>query len=102
VEELSVDGFARLGPDHGFRIVDVRERDEWDEGHIEGATLVPLSEFEARLGELDRAAPTLLVCRSGRRSLAAGEFLQSRGFARPVNLAGGMLDWEAAGLPVAR
>ncbi len=102
VEELTVAEFLRLGADHGFRIVDVREQEEWDEGRIDGATLIPLTEFEERQDELAPATPTLLVCRSGRRSLAAAAYLQSRGFGRAVNLAGGMLDWEAAGLPVAR
>ncbi|MBA3415778.1 MAG: rhodanese-like domain-containing protein [Chloroflexia bacterium] len=102
VEELTVAEFVRLEADHGFRIVDVREQEEWDAGHIQEAALIPLSVFEQRQVELDPMTPTLLVCRSGRRSQAAAEYLQSRGFGRAVNLAGGMLDWEAAGLPVER
>lgn len=102
VEEVTVAEFVRLGPNHGFRVVDVREQEEWDEGRIQEATLIPLSEFEERHGELDPTAPTLLVCRSGRRSDASAAYLRDRGFVRPVNLAGGMLAWEAAGLPVDR
>ena len=102
VEEVTVADLVRLGADHGFRVVDVREQEEWDEGHISGATLIPLSEFGERWTELDPTAPTLLVCRSGQRSLAAAGYLLERGFVRPVNLADGMLAWEAARRPIER
>ena len=100
VEEVTVADLVRLGAGHGFRVVDVREQEEWDEGRIAGATLIPLSEFEGRWNELDPAAPTLLVCRSGRRSLTAAKYLLDQGFTRPVNLADGMLAWEAMGQPI--
>lgn len=79
------------------RIVDVREPEEWAEGHIRGAVLIPLGELAARSGELDAAHPVIVVCRSGRRSLTGAEMLINAGFADAQSMAGGMLAWEAAG-----
>ena len=50
------------------RVIDVREQDEWDAGHMAEATLLPLGELEERRHELDRESPLVIVCRSGRRS----------------------------------
>jgi rhodanese-related sulfurtransferase len=80
--------------------VDVREADEWDEGHIPGAIHVPLSELPERVTELPVDRDLILVCHSGGRSYAATEFLVRHGFSRAANLDGGMLAWDAARLPV--
>jgi rhodanese-related sulfurtransferase len=53
-----------------------------------------------RLAELDKAAPTVVYCRSGARSARAALMLQQNGFARVANLSGGMLRWRQQGLPV--
>lgn len=98
--EISVDQFRREWQRPGVRLIDVREPDEWEAGRMAGAELIPLSEFEARVGELDPAAPTVVVCRSGRRSLAVAEYLRDLGFARPVSLAGGLIAWAEAGQPI--
>lgn len=83
------------------QLIDVRELDEWDEGRIHGGVLIPMSEFAARVGEVDPAQPIIVYCRSGGRSLMVAEALQNAGYdAR--SMAGGMLAWEAAGLPVER
>jgi len=83
-----------------YRIVDVREPHEFDGplGHIDGAELVPQGRIEA---EADRLAgrPLLLVCRSGARSGKACEKLAARGL-DATNLAGGMIGWNRAGLPI--
>ncbi|HEU0116697.1 MAG TPA: rhodanese-like domain-containing protein [Thermomicrobiales bacterium] len=87
-----------------IQALDVREHDEWAAGHMAGAVLAPLGELERRLSELDLdpAAPTIVVCRSGRRSLIAAEYLAQRGFGRVRSLAGGLLAWAAAGQPLER
>ncbi len=100
--EITVAEYLRDWQAPGVRVVDVREQEEWDAGRMAGAALVPLGDLETRLGELDPAAPTVVVCRSGRRSLVAAEYLKAIGFARPVSLAGGILAWAEAGLPVER
>jgi glyoxylase-like metal-dependent hydrolase (beta-lactamase superfamily II)/rhodanese-related sulfurtransferase len=86
----------------GVQIVDVREAGEFTGplGHIRGATLIPMAELQARLGELDRARPVVTVCRSGTRSAQAAVLLGKAGLTQVANLAGGMLRWRAAGHPV--
>ena len=84
------------------QVIDVREQDEWDGGHLAEATLMPLGELEQRRHELDPAAPVVIVCRSGRRSLTAAEILLEAGFRDVWNLAGGMIAWRAARMPVER
>ncbi|MFM9106965.1 MAG: rhodanese-like domain-containing protein [Chloroflexota bacterium] len=81
-------------------LLDVREQEEWDAGHAAAARLIPLGDLDARLGELDPMRPIAVICRSGRRSLMAAEYLKDRGFANPVSVAGGMIAWQEAGHPV--
>jgi rhodanese-related sulfurtransferase len=83
----------------GITVLDVREPEEWDAGHIEGAVHVPLSDLPGRFGELDGEDSVLCVCHVGARSAQAVLFLRSRGLSA-VNLHGGMLAWSAAGRPV--
>lgn len=86
-----------------FRLVDVRQPEEYtgvDLHHIAGAQNVPLATVPATVASWDRGEPVLLICRSGGRSANAGRFMAEMGFARVYNLVGGMLAWNAQGLPV--
>ena len=87
------------GPDAPL-LIDVREESEWNEGHIPGALLIPLSQFVARQGEIPEGRALIMQCRSGGRSSQAALVLRTAGRANVANLAGGITDWEAAGLPV--
>ena len=102
VPETDVTHTAQAREDGSAQIVDVREPEEWAEGHIPGAIHIPLGELAARTGELDSGQPAIVVCRSGRRSLYGAETLLQAGFGDAKSLAGGMVDWEAAGQPVER
>lgn len=84
-----------------LRIVDVREPSEFIGalGHIPGAELVPLGTLPDAAKGWDRGASLLLVCRSGARSSRAAEALAQLGFGKLKNLRGGMLAYNAAGLP---
>lgn len=82
-------------------VLDVREDHEWSAGHIDGATHIPLGELQARVGELDPQARTLVVCHMGGRSARATAWLHAQGH-DVVNLDGGMEAWEAARRPIAR
>lgn len=82
---------ARLEKGEGT-LVDVRRLDEWDEAHIEGATLVTLADLPDRLDELPRGETLLVICRSGGRSAVATEALIGAGY-DAVNITGGMLAW---------
>jgi len=97
VREISVQDLAALGT--SARVIDVREPDEWAQGHIGHATLVPLATVPGSIDEFD-GEPTYVVCRSGGRSGRACEFLGGQG-RDVVNVAGGMLAWTAAGFDVA-
>jgi rhodanese-related sulfurtransferase len=100
IPEISPEqALARLAE---FHVVDVRALHEFRGplGRVREATLVPLPELERRAGELPRGRPLLLVCRSGARSGKACEKLAALGIGPAVNLAGGMIAWHRAGLPV--
>lgn len=80
---------------NAFRLVDVREKDEWDFCRLEGAELIPLSEFPSRsLAELKNEEEIVLYCHHGVRSERAGHFLLKNGFSRVSHLAGGIEAWS--------
>lgn len=86
----------------GALLVDVRESNEFNEVHAQGALLLPLSELETRFSELPKDRPLLMICRSGARSARACEYLLQNGYTDVTNLAGGTLAWADADLPVVR
>jgi len=83
----------------GYRIIDVREPVEWNEGHIPEATLLPLADFAARIGEVapDRNAPLLIHCAVGARSRRAASHLDALGYTAVANLHGSLADWRRLG-----
>ena len=80
------------------QVLDVREDDEWEAGHIAGALHIPLAQVPQRLAELPQGQ-LHVVCRGGGRSQRAGEWLQGNGY-DAVNVEGGMGAWAAAGRPM--
>ncbi|MEZ4282583.1 MAG: rhodanese-like domain-containing protein [Myxococcota bacterium] len=100
-ELLPSQAHAELGD---FNVVDVRGAHEYHGplGRLPGAALLPLPELEARAGELPKGRALLLVCRSGVRSLKACDTLAALGFGPVINLTGGMIGWNEAGLPTDR
>lgn len=80
-------------------LLDVREDDEWQAGHAPGATHIPLAELPARVDELPAEGVVAIICRSGARSGQAVAWLARQGV-DAVNVAGGMLAWDAAGRAV--
>jgi hydroxyacylglutathione hydrolase len=83
-------------------VLDVRERGEWEAGHIAGAMNVPLGHLTERVTELERDRPLVLHCQSGGRSSVAASVLQAHGFSNVVNLTDGFSGWQRRGLPVER
>jgi len=96
--EVSVTKAAQLR-DSGAFILDVREPDEWNAGHIPGATLIPLGELAGRVDELPRDQQIVVVCRSGNRSQQGRDILLDAGFQEVASMSGGMNDWISQGLP---
>lgn len=80
-------------------VLDVREDDEWQCGHIEGALHIPLTQLMERYGEVPADVDVVVVCRTGGRSYRAVQWLNQNGF-EAVNLLGGMAAWDEARLPM--
>jgi rhodanese-related sulfurtransferase/rubrerythrin len=80
-----------------YTLLDVRQESEYEQDHIPGAMLVPLSELPDRFDELDKERPLLVYCASGGRSMAAAGLLQGQGFEDVNNLVGGISAWEGEG-----
>ena len=78
-------------------MLDVRNRSEWEEGHVPGARLVPLPELSARLEELRGAGRIAVHCQGGSRSAVAASVLRAAGFADVTNVDGGFAAWLRAG-----
>ena len=83
----------------GWRILDVREQVEWNEGHIPDATLLPLADLPSRIAEVapDRDAPLLVHCAVGARSLRASAWLIQHGYTNVASLRASLLDWRRLG-----
>jgi rhodanese-related sulfurtransferase len=86
----------------GSVLVDVREQHEYEDAHIPGSVLIPLSEFHTRYSDLPKDKPLIMQCRSGARSGKATEFLLQQGYRDVHNMAGGILAWAEADYPVER
>lgn len=84
---------AKLEAGAAITLIDVREIDEVEAGHIPGSINIPLGLLEFRMHELDKNTAYIMVCRSGGRSGQATAFLQSHGY-DVTNMTGGMLAWE--------
>lgn len=83
-----------MDTEEGYIILDVRTQEEYDEGHIPGAILIPNTEIEARAEEVltDKDQLILVYCRSGRRSKLAAEILVELGYTN-IREFGGIIDW---------
>lgn len=86
----------------GCCLIDVREPVEHAEEHIVGAKLIPLGQLEQRSNEIDRKAPVVVMCRSGKRGAEAMKKLHALGITNVRNLEGGILAWKGDGLPVGK
>ena len=83
-----------MDSEEGYIILDVRAQEEYDEGHIPGAILIPHTEIDARAEEVltDKDQLILVYCRSGRRSKLAAEALVELGYTN-IKEFGGIIDW---------
>jgi molybdopterin/thiamine biosynthesis adenylyltransferase/rhodanese-related sulfurtransferase len=85
---------AKLQRADAFDLIDVRERSEWEAGHVAGAELVPLGTLPGALTGRDRSREVVVMCHSGARSARAARQLLDAGFERVANMAGGMVRWR--------
>lgn len=86
----------------GPLLLDVREPNEFMAVRVAGAALVPTSTFLLKIRDLPTDRPLLVICQSGNRSAAVTAYLVREGWTDVTNVAGGLVAWERAGLPVRR
>lgn len=79
---------------HEFTLLDVRQDWEYEEFHIPGARLIPLTDLMDRVDEVDKEKPVLVYCASGGRSMAAAALLDGQGYEGIINLVGGAMAWQ--------
>lgn len=111
MEALPIDGFnlmsvhdlkARLEKDEEIVILDVRSSEEWEAGHIEGATHIYVGHVEANLGKVPKECPIVVYCGSARRSNIAASILKKHGYRKIYNVLGSMAAWKNAGYEVVK
>jgi molybdopterin/thiamine biosynthesis adenylyltransferase/rhodanese-related sulfurtransferase len=103
IDEIStIEGHERLRSGDAPLFVDVRETDEWDEGHIPGAIYTGRGRLEQRIEGLvpDKGRPLVVYCSAGSRSAFSTKTLQELGYEDVVNLAGGFADWKRNGFEI--
>ena len=108
-EDIQSAEIIQISPEEAYRMIqededvfllDVRTQEEYEEGYIEGATLIPVSDLADRLDEVPMDKKIVIYCRSGNRSMTAADILISSGYAAVYNVQGGIIAWDSAGLPV--
>lgn len=95
------DVHTQLSAQQPLLVLDVRQSDEYRQGHVADSILIPLDQLARRLAELPNDRRIAVICRSGNRSGVAVDTLQRAGF-DAYNVTGGILRWEREGLPVER
>jgi len=95
---ISVDEAFQMYQDGTF-VLDVRTPEEWNEFHAPNTTLIPLDELAARVNELPKDGPIVVVCRSGNRSQEGRDILLQAGF-KATSMNGGLTEWRASGYSV--
>lgn len=93
INEISAEDFYRLTQTQELAIIDVREMDEFANGHIQTAKLLPLSTLMQQYTQLNKAQKYYIICRSGNRSGMACQFLSAQGY-DVINVLGGMNAWK--------
>ncbi len=85
-------------------VVDLRERKEFQEGHIVDAINIPQASLDSRIGELERyrERPLIVACKMGQQAGSAGTILRKAGFTNVMRLSGGMTEWRGNSLPVVK
>lgn len=91
---------AREAQKNGARLIDVRERDEWDAGHVEGALFYPVPRISSDPDiDVDPNTPIVTYCKAGARAERAAEVLRAAGYTDVCAMRGGFDDWRDAGYP---
>jgi len=113
--EKSAEGYENTAVQHAYQhwnqgassavpfvFIDVRTPEEYAEGHIEGAVLIPVQQLAERISEVPKDVQVYLYCHSGRRSANAASMLAKAGYTNIENLLGGITAWKEATHPVVK
>ena len=100
MHEIDPQEAARLIREEGWTMIDVREPHELEDGHVEGARHIELTQLTAEAETIDRDRPVIFMCHMGSRSGMATDAFRASGY-EAYNLRGGITAWIDAGLPVA-
>ena len=98
--DVDVDTVAALLDNDDVVLLDVREQDEYDAGHIPGVVLLPTSTFPGWLDEVPTDKTVIVTCRTGNRSGQITSALEAEGFDNVHNMLGGIVEWENRGYGV--
>ena len=98
----SVEAKGLLSKNRNVYLLDVRTPEEFRQGRLRGAVLIPISELERRIGEIPKNRPVIVYCAVGSRSSVVAGFLAQRGYREVYNMADGIVGWYRNGLPIGR
>lgn len=102
LQDISIEEYNEQFKEGGdFQLIDVREEHEFEEVRIPYAINIPLSEFQFRMDEIAEDKPAIIVCRTGNRSMMAGDMLIANGYGEVYNLLEGIVGWMRRGHDVA-
>ncbi|GAE31192.1 rhodanese-like domain-containing protein [Halalkalibacter hemicellulosilyticus] len=95
IDQIDVEELASLLKEEtDTLVIDVREYDEYEQGHIPGVPLIPMQTIPQYTDKLDKDLSYVFICRSGARSQNVALYLKEQGFDHVKNFAGGMLTWD--------
>ena len=101
IERLPLEQLETLTNENDTQILDVRERSEWEAGHIPGSVIVPWHDIKGLPDDLDPSKPIAVVCASGQRAAVGASLLKRYGAHRVIHVIdGGVPKWKRLGLPV--
>ncbi|MBJ8349028.1 rhodanese-like domain-containing protein [Streptococcus zalophi] len=93
IKSIPMSSFKDLHQQKSLNLIDVREKYEYESGHIPGAQNLPLSDLQFSFQTLDQEKEYYIICQSGSRSLMASQFLSAKGF-HVTNIEGGTSAWQ--------
>ena len=93
---------AMMAKGKNIFLLDVRTLDEYRQAHLKGAVLIPVNEFERRLGEVPRNRPIIVYCAVGSRSGMVAGLLSGKGYGEVYNMSDGIVGWYRHGYPIER
>jgi len=92
-----------INHDHAL-VLDIRNQNEFNTGHIVDAKNIPFASIDSRIADLERykGLPVVIVCKMGQQSGAVGKKLRAAGFENTLRLRGGLAEWTGSNLPLVR